>query len=563
MFITSTWTLFFIMLFLSSLTTFISSLVFLLNSFSMHIFWVLFSWGSTNISFTILLDWVSLMFMSFVLFISCSVFLYSGEYMEGEKNLTRFIYLMLAFVISMLLLILSPNLISLLLGWDGLGLVSYCLVIFYQNPKSLNAGTLTVLSNRIGDVFILVSIALLLNFGDWTFISWMGNSESLVLCSILIIMASMTKSAQIPFSAWLPAAMAAPTPVSSLVHSSTLVTAGVYLVIRMGWVYDFWLNEMLMVVSCTTMFMAGLGACFEFDLKKVIALSTLSQLGLMMYSLSLGLVKFALFHLLTHALFKALLFMSAGCIIHGVSGWQDLRMIGGAISSLPYMSSCFVISNLALSGMPFLAGFYSKDLILELSLISELNMFSLLILFLSTGLTVFYTFRLIYYVMVRSNVLQSCFYLSDGNGIMCLSTIGLTIFSIMFGATISWLVMDYPSEIFLPISLKNLTLFICFISAILGFLFSQSSYLFKHSKASIISLFIWFSSSMWFLPFLSSQFIIKTPLKKGMDMMKMGDSGWLEVYGGQNLSKFTMWGSVNLVNFSNSGIKFFIFLFWS
>nr|YP_087066.1 NADH dehydrogenase subunit 5 [Megabalanus volcano]BAD44768.1 NADH dehydrogenase subunit 5 [Megabalanus volcano] len=558
MFVISMWNLIFMLFFTFSFLLFFLAMLFLNFSFSIYLSWNIFSWGATDVNFIFLFDWVSLMFLAFVLFISGSVFYYSGEYMEGEINLSRFIFLLAGFVGSMGLLIFSPNLISILLGWDGLGLVSYCLVIYYQNYKSLNAGTLTVLSNRVGDVLILVGIVWMINFGDWSFTAWMGNSSSLILTSALIILASLTKSAQIPFSAWLPAAMAAPTPVSSLVHSSTLVTAGIYLVIRLGWVYDFWMNELLMILSVLTMFMAGLGACFEFDLKKIIALSTLSQLGLMMYSLSLGLVKVALFHLLMHALFKALLFMSAGCIIHGFKGWQDIRMMGNMMVSLPFISSCFVVSNLALSGMPFLAGFYSKDLILELSLMEELNFLSLFMLFLSTGLTVAYTFRLIYYMVRRDFVLSGSCNLSDGWGIMTKACMGLVMFSVFFGALISWLTMDI-SSIVLPKELKNLTLSVCLLGALIGFLMSQSAFSFSKAKFSLAT---WFSGSMWFLPYMSSQPMVLKPLTSGSEIMTLSDMGWLEFFGGQGIMKYINYMSLKIQLLSDNSIKMFILLIW-
>jgi NADH-ubiquinone oxidoreductase chain 5 len=195
--------------------------------------------------------------------------------------------------------------------------------------------------------------------------------------------------------------MAAPTPVSALVHSSTLVTAGVYLIIRfnsliVGTGYSFY----LMFIGGVTIFISGLGANFEFDLKKIIALSTLSQLGLIMRVLSMGYYELAFFHLLTHALFKALLFMCAGVIIHNLGDCQDIRSIGGLIHYLPLTVSCFCVSNLALCGTPFLAGFYSKDLILEVSSFFSLNIIRFLFYFISTGLTACYTARLISFTIV-------------------------------------------------------------------------------------------------------------------------------------------------------------------
>ena len=541
-----------------SFLLFISRVVILNFSYRIYISWNIFSWGASEINIIFLLDWISLIFLSFVLFISGSVFYYSGEYIEGEINLSRFIFLLAGFVGSIGLLIFSPNLIRILLGWDGLGLVSYCLVIYYQNYKSLNAGTLTVLSNRVGDVLILVAIAWIINFGDWRFVAWIGNRESLILTSLLIILASLTKRAQIPFSAWLPAAIAAPTPVSSLVHSSTLVTAGIYLVIRLGWVYDFWLNEMLIILSVLTIFIAGLGACFEFDLKKIIALSTLSQLGLIIFSLSLGIVKVALFHLLIHALFKALLFIRAGCIIHGFKGWQDIRIMGNIITSLPFIRSCFVISNLALRGIPFLAGFYSKDMILELSLLEEINLVSLIILFLSTGLTVTYTFRLIYYIVQRNFVLRGSCNLRDGWGTIIKSCIGLVSFSVFFGAFISWIAIDVNS-IVLPKSIKNLTLSVCSLGALIGLFISQSAFNFSKIKFSLLT---WLRGSIWFLPYLSSQPLIYTPLKKGSEIIKLRDIGWIEFLGGQGLRVYITNISNNIQVVRNNSVKVFILLAW-
>ncbi len=216
---------------------------------------------------------------------------------------------------------------------------------------------------------------------------------------VFIIIAAMTKRAQIPFSSWLPAAIAAPTPVSALVHSSTLVTAGVYLLIRFSNLLNgFNLVGVLLIIGRLTMFMSGVCANFEIDFKKVIALSTLSQLGLIMGTLSLILEKLSFFHLLTHALFKALLFLCAGVLIHRMNNFQDVRRSGRFIGQLRLVLLCFSISRLALCGMPFLAGFYSKDLILENLLIGRIDIVIIFLFFFSTGLTVTYSFRLIYYL---------------------------------------------------------------------------------------------------------------------------------------------------------------------
>lgn len=254
---------------------------------------------------------------------------------------------------------------------------------------------------------------------------------------ILVILAAFTKRAQIPFSSWLPAAIAAPTPVSALVHSSTLVTAGVYLLIRFNVLFiDSVLREFILLVGGLTIFIAGLSANFEFDLKKIIALSTLSQLGLIVRILGLGFNKLAFFHLLTHALFKALLFLCAGLIIHKIKNFQDIRKMGGLVNFLPFSRSCFNISNLALCGLPFLAGFYSKDLILEVSAISSLNYLSFFLFFLSTGLTVSYSFRLAYYLFTRNFNSFPLIRLNDERTFIFKRIMGLLIAVIFIGSSL-------------------------------------------------------------------------------------------------------------------------------
>jgi NADH-ubiquinone oxidoreductase chain 5 len=264
-----------------------------------------------------------------------------------------------------------------------------------------------------------------------------GDTQITVVCA-MVILAAITKRAQIPFSSWLPAAIAAPTPVSALVHSSTLVTAGVYLLIRFRRLFiDTNLGKFLLLISGLTIFIAGLGANFEFDLKKIIALSTLSQLGLIIRILAIGFYKLAFFHLLTHALFKALLFMCAGAIIHNIKNSQDIRDIGSLTIYMPITVSCLNVANLALCGFPFLAGFYSKDIILEIVLISELNLFSVFLFFFSTGLTVSYSFRLFYYSFIISINQSSINILNDNSFVIFKSMFGLLIFAISGGSILN------------------------------------------------------------------------------------------------------------------------------
>nr|ASY98061.1 NADH dehydrogenase subunit 5 [Empusa pennicornis] len=532
----------FFSLMISALISFVMSMYFIMNNLIYFIEWEIISFNSSAIVMTLLLDWMSLLFMSFVMLISSLVILYSEDYMSGDMTLNRFIFLVLMFVLSMMFLIISPNLISILLGWDGLGLVSYCLVIYYQNVKSYNAGMLTALSNRVGDVALLMAIAWMLNFGSWNYIFYLDclmNKFELIIISLLVILAGMTKSAQIPFSAWLPAAMAAPTPVSALVHSSTLVTAGVYLLIRFSKAFPDWLMKFLLVISVLTMFMSGLGANFEYDLKKIIALSTLSQLGLMMSILSLGFADLAFFHLLTHALFKALLFMCAGMVIHNVKNFQDIRFMGNLSMFMPLTSSCFMVSNFALCGMPFLAGFYSKDMILEVVSLSNLNMFMYFLFFFSTGLTVCYSFRLFYYVLWGDFNLVPMFKLSEESWFMVYGMLGLMFFAVFGGSMLNWMIFLTPYFICLPFIMKIMPIMVSLMGLWLG------SILFKYSLNYYFNLFkyyglIIFSGSMWFMPLIFTKGVSMMPLNIGLKSVKFIDLGWSEYFGAQNIYYFIM-----------------------
>nr|AMA06631.1 NADH dehydrogenase subunit 5 [Cryptolaemus montrouzieri] len=526
------YSLFFFMSFL----LFILSVKFMVLDHTYFVEFSLFKINSVWVEMSILLDWMSLLFMSFVLFISSMVIFYSEEYMMGEINFNRFILLVVLFVLSMMLLIISPNLISILLGWDGLGLVSYCLVIYYQNVKSFNAGMLTVLSNRVGDVMLLLAIAWMMNYGSWNFIFYtesMNNDLEMKYVGFLIILAAFTKSAQIPFSSWLPAAMAAPTPVSALVHSSTLVTAGVYLLIRFNLLMQNF-NLIILFIGLITMFMSGLGANFEFDLKKIIALSTLSQLGLMVSIISLGGFMLSFYHLLTHALFKALLFMCAGNMIHNLNNMQDIRFMGSLINKMPLTICFFNISNLSLCGLPFFSGFYSKDLVVEFLSFSSFNFFVYLIYYISIGLTVAYSFRLSFYLINSNFYFLSLNNLSE-NSFKMLKSMGCMMFMVIFsGSMLNWMIFDIPYLIILPLWMKLLTLTVIFIGILVGLLFSEmvmSSNLWGLKNLYTLK----FLSLMWNMPFISTVGMNYMFLSKGKKYIKFMDQGWSEMLGSQQL----------------------------
>jgi len=461
------------------------------NNLSIFLEYKFYGVNSADLIIVLLVDWKSIIFLRTVIFISRIVIFYRKNYMGGDLNKIRFLILVILFVLSMVLIIISPNLIRILLGWDGLGLISYCLIIFYQNVKSYNAGILTILSNRVGDVAILLAIAWMLNYGGWNFYFYLDYAEKDDLINyigILVILAGITKRAQVPFRAWLPAAIAAPTPVSALVHSSTLVTAGVYLLIRFSpLLVNTSLFKALILIGILTIFISGVGANFEYDLKKIIALSTLSQLGLIICILGAGFSNLAFFHLLTHAFFKRILFLCAGILIHRFGDIQDIRFIGNLIKFMPLTCGIFNIANLALCGLPFLTGFYSKDLILEVNLLSNLNILGFFLCYLSTGLTVCYSIRIFYWRFISEFNFLTLINFHDEDWEIIAGIISLFLLRILGGASLIWLLIPVIVTIYLPLYLKLIVLGVILVGVILGILVNYIYFIFFFSISIKIS----------------------------------------------------------------------------
>nr|AVN97714.1 NADH dehydrogenase subunit 5 [Potamopyrgus antipodarum] len=517
--------------------------------------WNIINISSCTMTLTIILDMISLSFSNVVCLISGCVMLFSSSYMSHDPFLKRFIWLVMLFVLSMNMLVFISSLPAILLGWDGLGIVSFALVIYYQNMKSLGAGMLTVLANRIGDVMILISIGILVLQGHWIIVSmWDFHLSAYVVLTITI--AAMTKSAQIPFSAWLPAAMAAPTPVSALVHSSTLVTAGVFLLIRF---FPFLsqsslFQPSLLFISVLTLLMAGIGANYENDLKKIIALSTLSQLGVMMMSLAMNMVYLSLFHLYTHALFKALLFLCAGMIIHNNLNGQDIRSMGLISSQAPVTVACLNIANLSLCGAPFLSGFYSKDLILETSLASPTSGLMVLLIFLATGMTAAYSLRLSFCSLWSNMKTPPLHAKAEKNPYVNWATTVLTLAAIVAGALFQSIFLPFSPEPFiLPTMYKFLTIIVILLGLFLSATFWEADFFPK--KMNKIKFFF---TTMWFLAPTSAQPLTKLSMLLGTNLMKSVDQGWLEILGGQGAFASVSKGFVMNQKFQIKSFNFFI-----
>ena len=500
--------------------------ILIINIFEVIIEWEVIKISSSVIYLTFIIDSMSLYFIRLVRLVSGSVMIFRSSYIISEKFFSRFIFLVFMFIISIFLLILSPNIISLLLGWDGLGVTSYLLVIFYQRNKSYNAGILTALTNRLGDVGLLVSISLIVYLGSWTYLYININNRTYSQILVyLIIISACTKSAQIPFSAWLPAAIAAPTPVSALVHSSTLVTAGVYLLIRINLIIiEINISKFLRILGMLTIIIAGITAIVEIDIKKVIALSTLRQLGIIIIILGMGNPVLSFFHLISHAFFKAILFICAGLTIHRIKDYQDIRKMGFNYININLSVSIIIIANIRLCGLPFLRGFYSKDIIIEIVIIKGKRFFLFFLLIIGTRLTVIYSCRLNFLISLNFIKVESFYNISENSNLIIVGIMFLLPLSIIGGLIISWNIIRVNKIIFLPFWIKSFVLI----------LIAGSVYFYIYIYNNIQSLnkyiYIWFFSNIWFMPYSFNMSLRYLSLNYSVSFFKYVEIIWSELF---------------------------------
>ena len=484
--------------------------------------WEAFNYRGVSVVLLVVFDYIRLLFLRTVIMIAGGVFLYRSSYMRAEKFSSRFSLLVMRFVVRMVILIVSPNLIRLLLGWDGLGVTSYLLVCYYRREKRFNARILTALTNRLGDVAILLAISIWLRTGIINYgLLRSGRVGELSCLFGVVIIAAITKRAQIPFSAWLPAAIAAPTPVSALVHSSTLVTAGVYLLIRFNYIIRMsGYSGIVLFLGLITITIAGGSALIELDIKKIIALSTLSQLGVIFFSLGLCQPFLAFFHLVSHAYFKAMLFMAAGSIIHSVKDYQDLRKIGGCARNLYRIRIVILVSNLRLCGLPFISGFYSKDLILEILIIGDINIVVIVVAMLATMLTIAYSCRFALMMFLRSGKRDSFRIEGDSDATMLAGMRVLIIPSIIGGWWLSGL-MPSNHLIFLPLW-KKIWILVIILAAGLVMICNNPSI--KPDNAVIQAFHI-----IWFLPKFVRPWLTLKRIKPTKDFYKVTDVRWISL----------------------------------
>ena len=565
---------------LSTISSIGSFYLFKLNSESFIIFTNWINSGSFSVDWAIQLNLLSASMILMVNFVSTLIHIYSVGYMKKDPKISVFMGYLGLFTFFMLLLVSSNNLLQLFLGWEGVGLTSYLLIGFWNYKESANSAAIKAfVVNRVGDFGLLMAlftifvvfgtlnineIMILVNSYSDTYFDFIGlKVHSITLISLLLFIGCMGKSAQFGFHTWLPDAMEGPTPVSALIHAATMVTAGVYLLILMSPLIEAstFAGDFILIVGCLTCIFAASVAVFQNDIKKIIAYSTCSQLGYMFMAVGASAYTSAYFHLLSHAFFKALLFLGAGSVIHSMSDEQNIKNMGGLYNKIPLTYLTMMIGSLSLIGIPFLSGYFSKDLILEILYLgdSSLSFYAFLFGITAVLLTTLYSMRLIIYVFHRKSMADEkvIAHIHESPVIMVIPLVILSVFAIFFGMFCHsmfigidylnlWSDVIYVNKLAdenyiyenVPTFFKKLPLIVILIGAIISYITYFSLVSFLPKIKSRLNMVYKFFKNKWYIDEIYQKTFVYFAFYLGNGFWKSVDKDLIDNLGPNGLSRF-------------------------